>query len=196
MKSILEPVLSRLRIFKVKRYIKRISNPTILDIGCGQNYLLLNDLKNRIDKGYGIDKCVTSKSFQNITLMNNNIENGIPLHNNAVDVITILAVLEHMNNPLFILSEIGRILKPGGVLLLTVPSIWSKPLLEFLAFKLGIVDPVQIKDHKTYYNYKLLAELFSKVEGLYIKKHQYIQIFMNNFVLAKKNFDSGISFTN
>ena len=87
---------------------------------------------------------------------------------------------------MFILREIERVLKPGGLLLMTVPSIWSKPVLEFLAFKLGIVDPVQIKAHKTYYNYKLIMELFSNIERLVIKKHQYFQIFMNNFVVGEK----------
>ena len=143
-------------------------------------------MKNNINKGYGIDENITSKSFQNITIINNNVENGIPFLNNEIDVITILAVLEHLNNPVFILREIERVLKPGGMLLMTVPSIWSKPVLEFLAFKLGIVDPVQIKAHKTYYNYKLIMELFSNIEKLVIKKHQYFQIFMNNFVVGEK----------
>ena len=186
MNHVLEPVLSYLRISKVERYINKYSNPTVLDIGCGQKCLLLNKIKNNINKGYGIDENITSKSFQNITIINNNVENGIPFLNNEIDVITILAVLEHLNNPVFILREIERVLKPGGMLLMTVPSIWSKPVLEFLAFKLGIVDPVQIKTHKTYYNYKLIMELFSNIEKLVIKKHQYFQIFMNNFVIGEK----------
>lgn len=186
MNQVLEPVLSYLRISKVERYINKYSNPTLLDIGCGQKHLLLNRIKNNINKGYGIDENITSKSFQNITIINKNVENGIPFLNNEIDVITILAVLEHLNNPVFILREIERVLKPGGMLLMTVPSIWSKPVLEFLAFKLGIVDPVQIKTHKTYYNYKLIMGLFSNIEKLVIKKHQYFQIFMNNFVVGEK----------
>ena len=196
MNNVLEPVLSYLRISKVDRYINKNSNPTVLDIGCGQKHLLLNRIKNNINKGYGIDENITSKSFQNIKIINKNVENGIPFLNNEIDVVTILAVLEHLNNPVFILREIERVLKPRGILLLTVPSSWSKPVLEFLAYKLSIIDPVQIKDHKTYYNYKKLSDIFSKVEGLFIKKHKYFQLFMNNFVLAQKKFDSGISSTN
>ena len=186
MNHVLEPVLSYLRISKVERYINKYSNPTVLDIGCGQKHLLLNRIKNNINKGYGIDKNITNKSFQNIIIINKNVENGIPFPNNEMDVIILLAVLEHLNNPVFILREIERVLKPGGRLLMTVPSIWSKPVLEFLAFKLGVVDPVQIKTHKTYYNYNLIMELFSNIERLVIKKHQYFQIFMNNFVIGEK----------
>ena len=30
---------------------------TVLDIGCGKEYILLKGLKNKIDKGYGIETC-------------------------------------------------------------------------------------------------------------------------------------------
>ena len=61
MNHVLEPVLSYLRISKVKRYINKCSNPILLDIGCGQKHLLLNRIKNNINKGYGIDENITSK---------------------------------------------------------------------------------------------------------------------------------------
>jgi SAM-dependent methyltransferase len=35
-------------------------------------------------------------------------------------------VLEHVFNPDFFLREIGRVLKPGGKLLLTVPFLWDE----------------------------------------------------------------------
>ena len=186
MKPVLEPVLSHLRMLKVIKYIERYSSPIVLDIGCGKKYWLLNKLKNKIDKGYGIDKHITNQSSKNIKLINYNLEHGIPLRNNEIDVITMLAVLEHLNDPLFILSEINRVLKPGGMILLTVPTIWSQPVLEFLSFKLGIVDPILIQDHKTYYNRQMLTELFSEVEGLFIEEHKYFQCFMNNFVIGLK----------
>ena len=56
MNQVLEPLLSYLRISKVERYINKYSNPTLLDIGCGQKHLLLNRIKNNINKGYGIDE--------------------------------------------------------------------------------------------------------------------------------------------
>ena len=186
MKHILEPVLSHWRMLKVKRYLKKYSNPTILDIGCGERCFLLNRIKNIIDKGYGIDRRITSKSYQNITLFNVDIEYGIPMHNDELDVITMLAVLEHLNNPLIVLSEIERVLKPGGMLIMTVPSVWSKPVLEFLSFKIGIIDPELLIEHKTYYNKNSLSKLLLNVEGLYIERHRYFQFFMNNLVIVKK----------
>ena len=186
MKPILEPVLTQCRILKIRSYLYKNIKPVVLDIGCGENFLLLNGIKDKIDKGYGIDKQIVNKSIENITLINKNIEKGIPFQKDEIDIITMLAVLEHMNNPLFILKEIERVLKPGGMLLLTVPTLWSKPVLEFLAFNLGIVDPIQIRDHKTYYSEQLLVELFSNVDGLFIEKHHYFQIYMNNFIVGKK----------
>ena len=47
MNYVLEPVLSYLRVSKVERYINKYSNPTLLDIGCGQKHLVLNRIKKQ-----------------------------------------------------------------------------------------------------------------------------------------------------
>ena len=48
-------------------------------------------------------------------------------------------------------------LKPGGLLVLTVPSWRAKPVLEFLSFRLGIVSRAEIEDHKRYFDRRDLA---------------------------------------
>ena len=65
-------------------------------------------------------------------------------------MVTLLAVLEHLNYPLDMLREIARVLKPNGILLLTVPSHLAKPVLEFLAYKLKIVSEDEIRANKSY----------------------------------------------
>jgi hypothetical protein len=68
-----------------------------------------------------------------------------------------------------------------------VPSVWSKPLLEFFAYKLHIIDKVEIEDHKKYYKKDSLIESL-ELAGFSKKniKHQYFELYMNNFVLAQK----------
>jgi hypothetical protein len=78
---------------------------------------------------------------------------------------------------------VRRVLQPQGKLLLTVPSHLAKPVLEFLAFRLGLVSADEIRDHKRYFNRTDLVEILSEA-GLQIVLHQYFQLGMNNFCVA------------
>lgn len=83
------------------------------------------------------------------------------------------------------LREIERVLVPGGILLLTVPSHAAKPVLEFLA-KLHIIDECEILDHKRYYNRHDIKAAVAQVSGLKLIKHNYFELFMNNFAKIQK----------
>jgi ubiquinone/menaquinone biosynthesis C-methylase UbiE len=53
---------------------------------------------------------------------------ALPFADNSVDAITALDVLEHVEHDDMAVREIARVLKPGGVLVVTVPalpSLWS-----------------------------------------------------------------------
>jgi ubiquinone/menaquinone biosynthesis C-methylase UbiE len=114
------------------------------------------------------------------------LEKTLPFENSSFDVVTMIAVLEHLEHPIEICQEIHRILKPNGSLVLTVPSVWSQPVLEFLSFKLGVVSRDEIADHKLYHN-RLSLEFLGKKSGLKIKKHKYFQLWMNNFCILSKD---------
>lgn len=84
------------------------------------------------------------------------------------------------------LLEIQRVLRPGGITLLTVPSHLAKPILEFLAYRLGVVSEAEIRDHKRYYNKADIKALVEKTQNLKLEKHRYFQLGLNNFVLLRK----------
>lgn len=53
----------------------------------------------------------------------------LPFHDGAFDVVTALDVIEHVPDDAGILGEMRRVLRPGGLLLLTVPAyqfLWSQ----------------------------------------------------------------------
>jgi SAM-dependent methyltransferase len=50
----------------------------------------------------------------------------MPLADSSVDAVLITQVLEHVPEPLKVIAEIQRVLKPGGTLLLSVPSIFPQ----------------------------------------------------------------------
>ncbi len=110
----------------------------------------------------------------------------LPFPNESFEVVTMLAVLEHLHHPQAMLQEIARVLKPSGALVLTVPSHAAKPVLEFLAFRLKIVSEEEIRDHKRYYNKRDLRELVALIPELTLTKHTYFQLGMNNFAIIHK----------
>lgn len=54
--------------------------------------------------------------------------NGItfPIDSCSIDGVICTQVLEHVANPESLISEIERVLKPGGKLILTVPFLWQQ----------------------------------------------------------------------
>jgi ubiquinone/menaquinone biosynthesis C-methylase UbiE len=47
----------------------------------------------------------------------------MPFSDNSYDLVFLIEVLEHVHNPQKALSEIYRVLKPGGTLIFSVPFI-------------------------------------------------------------------------
>jgi len=184
--TVFDLFLRRQRIKKVLPIIKLFPNCKLLDVGCGTHYTFLSAVKLYINQGYGIDFKVQALKTNKIIIKQIKIEKKLPFEDNMFDVITMLAVLEHLEYSPLIIKEIERILKPGGKLILTVPSKIAKPVLELLAFRLKIIDKNEIADHKKYYNYLELEELIKETESLKIEKHEYFQFYMNNFCIIKK----------
>lgn len=149
--SVLDRIIKHIRYQQIIKLIPHKS--FVVDLGCGYNGDLLRILSSKIDRGIGFDLKISRKSpSDNIVLKKAKVDQKIPVKRNIVDVVTALAIIEHLEHPDKFLSEIYRVLRPGGMLLLTTPSQLSKPLLEFLAFKVKIISQGEIKDHKRYFN--------------------------------------------
>ena len=183
---ILEPMLRKLRLRKILSEITKIENCCLLDIGCGHNYELLRTVEPHIFKGVGIDFKVPEISKGKITTKKMILDKRIQFDDFQFNIITMLAVLEHLSNPQEIVCEIERMLKPNGKLIITVPSRYSKGILEFLAFKLGWISKTEIADHKKYYSKRDIQELILNTKSLKIIKHKYFQFGLNNFCIIEK----------
>lgn len=183
MNQFLDKILRWLRWHKVLPHIK--DGDTVCDIGCGPHAEFLKNISSKMEKGIGLDKRVEEKKEENIETKKILLENELPLADNSVDRVAMLAVLEHLDNHLELLKESKRILKPGGEILVTVPTHFNKPLGEFLAFKLKIIEAEQYLDHKRYYNKKELRRDLEKT-GFEIIHLDYWEFGMNLFAKAKK----------
>jgi 2-polyprenyl-3-methyl-5-hydroxy-6-metoxy-1,4-benzoquinol methylase len=70
----------------------------------------------------------------------------------SLDVILLVSVLEHVTEPQRLLAEAVRLLAPGGVALVNVPSWRGKRYLELATFRLHLGAASEIDDHKMYYD--------------------------------------------
>jgi len=161
LESPLDKLLRKYRINLVLSYVTPDIN--ICDLGCGANPALLKHLSNiAAGKLVGIDRLVPNSAYTKIELRASDLNQmPLPIHAEEFDLITMLAVLEHLNNYHDVIGECSRGLKSGGKLILTTPSPMSKPLLEFLA-NLGIISYVGVYDHKKYFKKDEIFELLQK----------------------------------
>ena len=149
--SILDIIIKNLRFKTIISEIKL--NTTVVDLGCGYQGELLRLISDKIKKGIGIDLSITNEAtLPNISLIKADSNFKIPLKNNYADVVVALATIEHLDKPQNLLREAYRILKKNGLLIITTPSPKSKLLLEFMAYKLKIINQQEIADHKRYYS--------------------------------------------
>jgi SAM-dependent methyltransferase len=185
--QLLEPILRQMRIGGVLPILRDYRDCELLDVGCGWDARLLRSCEPFIKRGIGIDFKAPAIKSDRISTIATRLDEKLPFPDQRFDVVTMLAVLEHLDNPMAILAEISRVLRPGGRLLLTVPSWYAKPVLEFLAFRIGIVNADEIRDHKRYYSRAELFSLFVDIRGLTIESHVYFQGVFNNRLVARKD---------
>lgn len=186
--SLLDNLIFSLR---KRQVVKRIPKgaAVVADFGSGYDARLLMSLLGTgiAKEGIAVDTEFkpTLSSVLNLSLSTADLNGPIPLPDASVDVALSLAVLEHLDKPEVFLSELYRIVRPGGVVLLTTPGPTSKPLLEFLAFRLGIIDKHEIADHKQYFSSTMLHDAF--VAAGFTRENVSPKRFlfgMNNIVMA------------
>lgn len=127
-------------------------NKKLLDVGCGVGFFMNEIAKSGSKiKLYGVDyseyniKQAKKLPFE---FKRCNIEEGIPYDNGFFDVIYAAELIEHLVNPDYFLSECSRLLKKGGVIMVTTPNLsawYNRLLLLFgiqpLFYETSTVDP-------------------------------------------------------
>lgn len=91
-------------------------------------------------EGYGFDIRANEAKYGNVRVINNARYNGkLPIKDNRVDCVFMLAVLEHLLMDMFLIDKAVRVLKKGGFFIVTTPTSVAKPVLEFLSYRLHLI---------------------------------------------------------
>ena len=192
--GVLEECLARQRSRMANRLIppdRRAGR--LLDIGCGTFPFFL--LHTHFAEKYGLDQVTldeTKQSFlsQPIWLVQHDIarERALPFDSAYFDVVTMLAVVEHIDQARLVglFMEIHRVLKPGGLCILTVPPFWTDGLLRGLA-AVGLISRVELEEHQHLYSHAALSRLLQaahfSAERL---RFGYFELGMNLWATAAK----------
>jgi SAM-dependent methyltransferase len=140
---------------QLRRQVPDFAGLRVGDFGCGFEAAFLQRIAGNVAAAVAVDVALAPelKGHPNVTA----IEGALPdvleqLEPGSLDVVLCVSVLEHLWEPLDAIRGFRRLLAPGGVALLNVPTWRGKWFLEFSAFRLGLSPPEEMDDHKCYYD--------------------------------------------
>ena len=139
----------------IQRHLPKRPDLDVLELGCGYRAAHLVGLRSRLRHGTGVDFQIAPelKGQPDLSFFEGAAEDVLPrLAGRTYDAVLLISVLEHLHDPGAVLAAVEKLLKPGGVLLVNVPTWKGKPFLEFSAFRLGLSPRVEMDDHKMYYD--------------------------------------------
>ena len=193
-KGLLEGFLANKRGQMANKLIKtQYRDGKILDVGCGSYPLFL--IKTNFKNKFGIDKQELSK-YKDLFKQNDIIFNvynlekdiNIPYEDNYFEVITMLAVFEHIEPEKLncVINEVYRILKPGGIFILTTPAGWTHNILKFMSW-LKLISKAEFSEHKDVYDHTKISEIL--IKNRFLKSNiekGFFECFMNLWISAQK----------
>ena len=164
----------------IRRAVPARSGLRVVELGCGYQARHLTSLYDRLAEGVAVDFKLAPelRQWERLTLIEGPIEDALPrLPEARYDVVLLISVLEHLGNAPAALAAIHRVLAPGGLLLVNVPTWRGKFFLELSAFKLGWSPRVEMDDHKMYYDkrdlWPLLVRAGFKPGRLVLRYHKF-----------------------
>lgn len=104
----------------IKNVAPQFASGTLLDYGCG-NRPYESFLQTRIKQYIGVD--VTQNKFNTVNFVIKQNEK-LPFENGSIDTVLSTQVLEHTPEPKDYVQEVSRVLRLGGIFILTCPGTY------------------------------------------------------------------------
>jgi SAM-dependent methyltransferase len=152
-------IVDRFGVWLSKRQIEKVVGPLtgkdVGDIGCGYDATFMRNVLREVGTATLIDVSLAPDLAAHPKFRA--IEGLLPgameqVEDDSLDVVLCMSVIEHLWEPELTLAHFHRVLRPGGVCAVNVPSWRGKRALEYSAFKLGTSPAEEMDDHKMYYD--------------------------------------------
>lgn len=158
--------------YKDERILNSIDPKTlsILDLGCGEG-MLLEKLLQRFPQAdtMGID--YMNENVQICESLGLPAQQGdlyhLPIHDNSIETLLLIEVIEHLSNPEKALGEVGRVLKPNGKVIIVFPNDKFFSFARLITFKFK--ERAEDYGHVRQWTHKDLKELLIE-KGLIVKR--------------------------
>ncbi|MCI0463912.1 MAG: class I SAM-dependent methyltransferase [Gemmataceae bacterium] len=172
----------------LQRWRARMARPWIpegarvLDIGCHQGEFLAS-LGERIAPSIGLDPLAEPTEGPRYRLVRDIFHTPSTYPNASFDAVVMLATLEHIRDKDPLARECWRILRPGGRLIITVPSGFVDVLVHCLC-KVRLADGMSLEEHHGY-DPKTTPQVFGK-HGFELERHRRFQLGLNHLFVLRK----------
>ncbi len=139
----------------------------VVDLGCGSgNLLFWSGLDARFSVGVDVSLdavrfCGARRGARPAGFAQA-LAGALPLADGVADLVILVEVLEHLHEPEAVLSEIRRVLRPGGRLFLTTPNYqWPSPwpVLEWVVDHSGLAARMREAQHVRRFTVPLVRAL-------------------------------------
>ena len=147
---------------QIRRFVPTFAGKRVGDFGCGYQAAFTRTVLDKVDRAVLVDVALADdlKAHPRVQAIEGVLPDALAsLPPASLDVVMIVSVLEHVTEPQRLLNEAHRLLAPGGVALINVPSWRGKKYLELSAFRLRLSPAAEMDDHKMYYDVRDLWPL-------------------------------------
>jgi SAM-dependent methyltransferase len=178
----------------IRRWLPDRPGLEVLELGCGYHAANLVNLPATVARATAVDFKLAPglRANPRLVVHEGAIEEVLPtLPAGRFDVVLVISVLEHLVDPLAALRATHAVIRPGGLLLVNVPTWRGKVFLEFSAFRLGLSPAVEMDDHKNYFDkrdlWPLLVQAGFRPSRIRLRYHKFG---LNLFGVVRRSDDA------